>query len=43
VPKKRKSKRKRREMSWDEALELALKLSKPVLDKLREYDLEHNA
>ena len=35
-------KRRKKEMSWDEAIELALKLSKPVLDKLREYDMKHN-
>jgi len=46
MAKKRKSKRKRkrrRELSWEEAIEEAFKLCKPVLDKLREYDLKEGS
>ncbi|GEM_PF-6920169 len=30
--------KKARALSWKEAIELAVKYYKPVLDKLREYD-----
>ena len=32
--------RKPRTITWEEAIEKAVKYTKPILDKLREYDLK---
>lgn len=39
VKKKRKKKRKMKEPTWEESMKFALKYVKPILDKLRDYDL----
>jgi len=41
VAKKVPKKRRKREMSWLEVAKKVLRDLKPVLDKLREYDMKH--